>query len=162
MTKLISCILAAWLLTACGQATPPKEIGTIDISSLTELDNDPNHYRVLVYFDGGCSSCIKQMIDWVKLWNEQVEPEGSTSCLFVSQTVDPMLVEYYLEQFKTPLRDKDALMCDEGKLAQINTALQNASFKIMLLNGKGGVMADNDPFTDRKTKKLYRQLNILQ
>ncbi len=145
------------LLSSCsgnyGNFDPLKGFVLNNMESLHPSINKDD--IILLYvFDGNCSECVAETIDWIKEWNNY--DFKKIECYFISRSKDAFTVEYYFEMFGVKLETHQHLIADTHDVILQYNKFLDPTKNILLLDKNNKIITSRNPFHSKQGKKIYK------
>ena len=99
-----------------------------------------NPILLLVLFDGNCSACIMSFLKSIK----NGMPYKADKIIFIAQSQDLLLIEYYMEQNNLTLRSNESLLLDSSNVfSRYNPEIDLSMLPVIKVNSSGKVLSVN-------------------
>ncbi|GAA3557855.1 hypothetical protein [Snuella lapsa] len=125
------------------------------------LVNKYNKNLLLIYFDGNCSSCVAETLNWIKKINEVQNRIQDIQCFFVSRSNDVYLIEYYIDKLQVELQNNQYLKADPNDFFIKNNSFLDSYRNILLLDSKNRIITSLDPFKSELAMQIYVDKGVL-
>ena len=142
------------MLNSCDNQRDYDSLKGLELDFTEYLDFFENKEDVilLISFDGNCSACIVNFIEWLKKWNSYTSNE--VKCYFISRAKEIYNIEYYPEKFSVKLNSSQYLIADPDEKLLSNNKLLDTFRNILLLNYEGKIITSKDPFSLKNQRKF--------
>ncbi len=97
------------------------------------VNRNKNDTFLIYYFDGECSFCIAQFLDWLKKWQNNIG-NYEINAYFISTSANLFKIEYFLEQYKLKLEQNQILQSDYEKTFLAENDFLTGKTDILLLD----------------------------
>ena len=115
-------------------------------------------YLVLVFFDGNCSQCIGETLNWIEINNKSMK--SGVNYLFLSNSNDTYEIELHMKKFNILLTKNEYLIADvKGFFMKKNQFLDTYK-NILLLNKENIIISSKDPFESEIAMNIYKKYGI--
>ena len=86
-----------------------NHINVVDSSFRHKLGIDISESTCIYAFNGNCSSCISDLIDYQKQWNAKFP---CSNVIYLSNSSNKEIIEYYIDKFELSINNDNVLSRD--------------------------------------------------
>jgi hypothetical protein len=160
-TLIAICVILFSLLSCNNQNNNNDPLKGLELK-LTDNTNTSckDNIKLIYSFDGNCSACILDFIQWLKQWNNYSNNE--IKCYFISKSRDIYHVEYYLDKFEVKLSQNQYLTADSSKIFWKNNELIDSYQNPLLLDKNNRILTSKNPFESRSARRIYKSYGLTQ
>lgn len=158
-------LVIAWVIffsfLSCNYQNSHDSLKGLEIEFTDNISKPGKDSLKLIYaFDGNCSACILDFIQWLKQWNNNSDNE--IKCYFISSSNDVEHIEYYIDKFDVEILQNQYLIADSSRLFFDKNKLINSYPYPILLDTNNRIITSKDPFESRKIRKTYNLYGLIK
>jgi len=107
-------------------------------------------YKIIVYFNGMCSVCIAEMLEWQNLFKTWIH-NMDVEILFITYTNEMEILQFYFEKDKIDF----PIYFDVDSTFIKNNGIVNSSHLAFIVDSTNKIVYKDDPLKDSMTKNDF-------
>jgi len=129
-----------------------NHINVVDSSFRHKLGIDISESTCIYAFNGNCSSCISDLIDYQKQWNAKFP---CSNVIYLSNSSNKEIIEYYIDKFELSINNDNVLSREH--IDSINLIFKRVDFEpvIILCDKDENSAILGNPFHDNDIMEIY-------
>jgi|GEM_PF-2728443 len=159
----ISLILCGFILSiySCKEKyNDPLRGYIIDLKGTNIIQNNLDPVNLVISFDGTCSGCIIEFIEFIIEWNR--DKLTDIPCFIIVMDQDLYHVQYLLDEFEIQLTNNQLMSADSTYTFLKNNSKINDFWNLLLIDNDKAVITSGNPFGHTEVYDIYIQLNLLR
>lgn len=123
--------------------------------------NEKNNYNILYIFNGECSMCLADFLDYLRNTSE-ITLNSEIPVYFISFSLDTYTIEHYMNESNLSLTENQYLLSDKDNMIMALNNYLDPYKNILLVGPDNKIVTSMDPFKFEQTMELYKELKVYQ